>query len=393
MSDTDIKELVATLEAAREAYYEGDAPLMSDAEYDALEDELRSLDPKNAFLKKVGATAKKSKWKKVKHGAPMGSQNKAQTIEELEDWFKSRKADLVREYGGTLSGAALQKKMGEIENATLVVSEKCDGISLSLVYKDGKLIQAITRGNGIEGEDILRNVQRMQGVQPKQAGFSGWIRGEVMLYKSTHRKHTSEYKNPRNAASGIARRESDASACKHLTVLQYQVIRRGGKAIPNKLAEFKYLQKRQCSVPNYWAVSSIREIIKVYEEYVEGARARLDYEIDGLIVEFADPEFQEALGVHDGRPKGSIALKFPHEKKITKLRDVQWQVGLSGRVTPVAEFDPVDIAGATLTRASLATAAHVEKLKLYRGCRILVARRNEVIPRIERNVDEGIDND
>lgn len=392
MSQTDLKDLVVTLEEAREAYY-NDAPLMSDAEFDSLEDELRVLAPKHAFLKGVGSKTKKSKWLKVKHAAPMGSQNKAQTIEELADWLKSRKADLVSEYGSTLKGATLQQKMADIENAKLLVSDKCDGISLSLSYVDGQLTQAVTRGDGTEGEDILRNVLLMQGVQPKQAGYSGWLRAEVMLFKSSHQKNVPEYKNPRNAASGIARRFSDSTSCKHLTVLHYQAIRKGGKAIPSKIAEFKYLQKRKCAVPNFWAVSTLAEIVTIYEEYVEGARKALDYEIDGLVIEFADPEFQEALGVKDGRPKGSIALKFPHEKKTTRLKDIIWQVGLSGRITPVALFDSVVLGGVTVERASLATAGHVEKLKLFPNCRILVARRNDVIPRVEKNVDEGILND
>ena len=388
MSQTDINDLVATLEEAREAYYNDD-PLMSDAEFDALEDELRTLAPKHAFFKKVGSTAKKSKWAKVKHTSAMGSQNKAQTIEELEDWFKSRKADLVSEYGSTLKGAALQQKLSDVENAKLLISDKCDGISLSLVYKDGALIQAVTRGDGVEGDDILTNVLKMQGVQAKQAGFSGWLRAEVMLFKSAHKKHVPEYKNPRNAASGIARRFSDSSSAKHLTVLHYQAIRKGGTAIPNKIAEFKYLEKRQCAVPNYWVVSSVSEVTTVYEEYIEGARVALDYEIDGLVIEFADPEFQEVLGIKDGRPKGSIALKFPHENKSTGLKPgeagVRAQVGLSGRITPVAMFDPpVDIAGVTVSKASLSNYDEVKRLGLTHGAKVLVSRRNDVIPKCEK---------
>jgi len=391
MAIRDIEELVATLEAASEAYYNGD-PIMSDAEFDALEDELRSLAPKHKYFKRVGAKASKTKWAKVKHDAPMGSLLKVNTEKELHAWYDACIGDL-KAYAKGLKGQARKDFLARVEEAQLVVSEKLDGASVSLVYKDGKLIHALLRGEGDEGEDILSNVIKMLGLQKVQKGFTGWQRGEIILGKKLHTKHLGEYKSRRNAAVGISRRESDASACKYLTVSHYQAIRKGGKAIKDKITEFLMLKKRMCATPFFKLVDGSDGVVEIYEEYVEGARAALDYDIDGLVVEFNDPELMEVLGDSSGRPKGARAFKFPHVKKITRLRDIRWQVGLSGRVTPVAEFDPVDLAGATLARASLATARHVAKLRLFPGCRVLVSRRNEVIPRIEKNVDEGIDNE
>lgn len=374
---TEISELVATLEAAREAYYNGEASL-SDAEYDALEDELRTLAPKHAFFKKVGAKTS-SKWRKMKHTAPMGSQFKVNSIEELAVWFESKKKDLLK--------LAPKEMHNRIKEAQLCVSEKLDGISVSLVYKNGKLVHAITRGDGEEGEDILRNVEQMQkvcGVR-KFSGkaFTGCIRGEIILPKKAHQKFLSEYKNPRNAASGIARRETDAEMCKHLVVRQYQVL--GNIDTPWKYTELGLLGH---DTPVYHTCCDIEQVRKLYEKFLK-TRDTLDYEIDGLIVEFDDLEFQEMLGEQDGRPKGSVALKFPHEMKPTKLRRVRWQVGLSGRITPVAEFDPVDLAGVTVTNASLHNPDYINALGLTDGAKILVSRRGDVIPQVEKVLVHG----
>jgi len=387
MSATDTNTLVATLEEARDAYYNGQ-PVLSDSEFDALEDELRAIDPKHAFLKGVGAKSKPSKWVKATHDAPMGSLLKAQTPDELKTWYDSRIADLLA-YGASLpTFEDKQAFTTRVEQAQLVVSEKLDGISISLVFDDGDLKQAVTRGDGSQGEDIFRNVSLMAGIQASQKGFSGWERGEVILKKSTHKKHASEYKNTRNAASGISRRESDNRQCKHLTVIHYQAIRKGGKALKDKVTELKMLEARKCATPNWSVVEDATGVLEVYEEYLSGTRKRLDYDIDGLVIEFNDPEFMEILGERDGRPKGAIALKFPHEQKVTTLNNVRWQVGNSGRVTPVAEFDPVDIAGVTVSKASLHTIERVQALKLFKGCKVLISRRNDCIPYLEENLSE-----
>jgi len=390
MAVRDIKELVALLEAARDAYYNTDTPLMSDAEYDALEDELRSLAPKHPFLKGVGAKATKTKWAKVKHDAPMGSLLKVNVEKELRAWYDACIGDL-KAYAAGLKGQARKDFLARVEAAKLVVSEKLDGASISLVYKDGKLIHALLRGEGDEGEDILPNVLKMLGLQKIQKGFTGWQRGEIILGKKLHAKHLADYKSRRNAAVGICRRESDASACKHLTVSHYQAIRKGGNAIKDKITEFLMLQKRMCATPFFKLVDGPDGVVEIYEEYVEGARAALDYDIDGLVVEFNDPELMEVLGDSSGRPKGARAFKFPHEEKATTLNNVRWQVGLSGRVTPVAEFDGVDLIGATVVQASLANMDRIKSLGLTEGAKILVTRRNDVIPHVEKVLRHATD--
>jgi len=379
MSDREIQDLVEQLQQARDAYY-NDAPVMSDAEYDALEDELRELDPKNAFFKQVGAKTKTTKWKKVKHGAPMGSLLKVQNQEEFDKWAKDTEDKIAK-----------GERAGDLEEAKrdLVVSEKLDGISISLKYEKGKLVQAVTRGDGETGEDITRNVLLMKGVVKDARDLTGFIRGEIILKKSDHQKHVPEYKNPRNAASGIAKRESDADPCKHLTVVCYQVLSRQ-HPITAKSVEFKLLKALGFTVPN-WKRVKPSGVASMYQDYINTTRAGLDYEIDGLVVEHDDLTVMEHLGEHDGRPKGARAFKFPHEKQPTRLREIVWQVGNSGRVTPVAYFDTVELAGASVSQASLHNVSNIHRLAadspqklMGLSDKILVSRRNDVIPYVEK---------
>jgi len=298
-----------------------------------------------------------------------GSLNKAQSNDETVSWHKSCGS------GGSL-----------------LWSDKCDGISIALYYKDGKLEQAVTRGDGEVGEDITRNVVKMKGIVPTIKGLTGFVRGEIVLRKSDHVAHFPTYANPRNAASGIAKR-LDGTGSEHLTVLHYQIIRFSGTPIPTKQAQFKILAHLGAALPSWGVVNTLDEFEAIYQRYIDGDREALDYDIDGLVVEFDDAGTMESLGQKNHRPKGAVAYKFGHMEKPTILRSVEWQVGNTGRVTPVAIFDPVPLAGVQVKRASLAGVRQVNHLKLYEGCRILVARRNDVIPRVEANLDLGIKND
>jgi DNA ligase (NAD+) len=387
MSQKEIQELVEQLEQASDAYYNGD-PIMADAEFDALEDELRVLDPKNAWFKRVGAKAKKTKFKEVKHGAPMGSLNKVQTPDEFDKWADDVDDKLTK-----------AEKAGELDDAprTLVVSEKLDGISISLKYEKGKLVQAVTRNDGVTGDDITRNVLLMKGAVEKARDLTGYVRGEIIVRKSVLAKHFPGYKNPRNTAAGTAKREKDPAPCKHLEILCYQVISTKHD-IPTKTVEFKLLESLGFMTP-YWETCDgtktkgqpEQQAQKIYQRYVDKARAALDYDIDGLVIEHDDLGVMEHLGEHDQRPKGARAFKFPHEEQPTRLRDVVWQVGNSGRVTPVAYFETVTLAGASVSQASLHNVDNIGRLAekcpqglLGYGDMILVSRRNDVIPYVEK---------
>ena len=374
-----LRAKLALVQEADDAYHNG-SPIMDDATYDAHRDSLVAMvaaaDPKDpvtveavGYLTLVGASVGNSKWVKVVHKAPMTSLNKVQVEAELDEWA----SDLGP--GGA--------------GASYVLSDKCDGISISLIYVNDRLVQALTRGDGEVGEDITRNVVRMKGVVHVIKGFTGQLRGEIVLRRSDWKTHFPTYSNPRNAAAGIAKRE-DGVGVEHLTVLHYQMIRESGKAIPSKVVEFQALAALGCAVPNWYGPYTLGDVKAQYAEYVAGKRAALDYDIDGLVVELNDLIAMDNLGLLNKRPKGAVAYKFPHEKKPTTLRNVRWQVGKSGRVTPVAEFDEIELAGVRVKQASLHNVARVRLLKLFVGCSILVSRRNDVIPMVEANLDDNI---
>jgi len=371
MSQARIDQLATQLQAAADAYYGPSGPVMSDASYDKLYDELVVLDPTHAFLTKVGASVADSGWKKAKHGRPMASLNKAQSEAEFRAWAAA---------------------CGFQDGSDLIEMDKLDGASISLRWENGRFVQGITRGDGETGEDITVNAQQMQFPKVIPGGLSGYVRGEVIVKQSVFKAEFPGQSNPRNTANGTMKRQSDADGCKHLTVIAFDWLPDTG-ALPSKSDEFKLLETWGFETPRWAVVASLTEAEKVYADYVATIRDSLDYDIDGLVIQFDDQDTMESLGDQGRGPKGAVAYKFCHEEKETILRDIQWQVGKSGRITPVAIFDEVDCGGARLKRASLAGVRQVEHLKLYTGCRILVARRNDVIPRVEANLDLGIEND
>jgi len=358
--------LAAQLEAASAAYYAGGTPVMSDAAYDALEDKLRAAAPDHPVFSKIGAPAN-SGWIKVAHPIPLGSLAKAQDEAEFLTWAAKLPA-----------------------GKELLVSEKLDGISLLLTYQDGKLERGETRGDGTVGEDITRNVRIMKGVLPT-VPWSGtvYVRGEVVCKKSDFAAHFQGESNPRNTASGTAKRQSGWQKAQHLTFMAYNLTLVAAEA-PSRHGELRALENAGFLVPPWSQQPAASQALAVHSNYLQGLRDSLDYDIDGLVIELDDTDARRAMGESDMRPKGAIALKFPHDAKATTLRNIVWQVGNSGRVTPVAEFDATDLAGAQVSRASLHNVAYLQSLAsdagqacLCAGDSILVSRRNDVIPYVE----------
>jgi len=354
--------LASAITEARKAYYAG-TPTMTDAEFDALEDSLRALDPNHPVLANVGA-APVSGWTKVKHSIPMGSLNKAQDRNDMVQWFN----DIVG------------------NSPEVIVMDKCDGIAIALRFDKGTLTQAITRGDGITGEDITRNVRLMKGIPSNLGQWSGWVRGEIVCTKADFAAHFPGESNPRNTAAGTAKRQSDPSKCKHLTVIAFGMIPDVG-TLTHKEQELASLDAGGFTVPQWATASGFLTCQMAYEGYVQGKRDATPYDIDGLVVVINDTNDWTLAGERNNRPAGSIAYKFPHESQSTTLRNVRWQVGNTGRVTPVAEFDPVDLAGASVKQASLHNVANIERLTdgcgLFKDDCILVSRRNDVIPYVE----------
>lgn len=357
-----IQELADRIIKARDDYYNKNITVVSDAVYDAWVDELKTLDPTNKAIVSIGAPVVQSEWKKAQHQMSMGSLDKVNTPDELTKW-------------------ANEVAPGE----KLFTIEKLDGISIEVVYENSQLIQAITRGNGIIGEDITVNVVKMQGALHKlpHVGFNGSLRGEIIMKKSVHQKHFSDKANPRNAASGVAKR-LDSVGVEHLNVLFYQVL--GNVEFSTEYEQANWLLYNGYSVPVFGLFDTVDTVNNYWRNYQDHIRSTLDYDIDGLVVRINNLDKQAALGDKDLRPKGARAFKFDNETRESVIRDIIWQVGNSGRLTPVAVIDPVDLVGATITRASIYNIAYIEELQLDIGATVLVSRANDVIPRIEQLV-------
>jgi DNA ligase (NAD+) len=366
-----ISELVEHLQRCRDAYY-NDTPLVSDAAYDALEDELRGLEPSHPFLREVGAPARETsvrEWEKARHAIPMGSLNKAVGVEEFLKW--AARCDEL----------ALKQGLPAISGA-LFVTEKLDGISLAVAYEQGRLVDALTRGDGEVGERITANARRMKGVPARlESPASITVRGEIVLKLSDLRAAFPGAANPRNQASGTSKR-FDGQGCESLTVLFYDL---EGEEHPTETSKFQRLQALGFLTPNFQE-ATLEGALALHRAYEEERRSRLDYEIDGLVVRANDVHAQHMLGEKGRRPRAAVAFKFASQAKITKVVDVIWETGASGRVSPIALVEAVELAGATVQRASLHNAGNVATLGLGPGDEVLVSRRNDVIPYVEEVV-------
>lgn len=347
-----IKELETKIIQARNDYYNAH-PTVSDSVYDAWVDELTKLDPNNKAITAIGAPVVSS-WDKITHEVPMQSLNKAQTIDDFEKWAASCAAK------------------------TFLICEKLDGISISLKFENGTLIQAATRGDGNIGENITSNVIKMNGICKLNKPFTGYIRGEIVLTKTMHKEHFPDYSSARNAASGISKRY-DGTGSNHLTVISYSV---EGEDFGSEQELFDTIKSYGLITPNY-SIGSISDVIKTWKEYQSDLRDKLDYDIDGLVIRINDRAQQLSLGEKNHRPMGAIAFKFDSPSAESVLRNIIWQTGDTGRITPVGEFDEVNLIGAKIQRASLYNYSYITSLGVDIGATILIKRANDVIPRIE----------
>jgi DNA ligase (NAD+) len=362
--------VAARLEKYRASYYAGH-PEISDAAYDALEDELRDLDPTHPVLARVGSAELVAEWPKARHEIPMGSLNKAVNEEELRAWL-ARCEELAEKDG-----------LGPVSD--LFVAEKLDGISIEVIYRDGKMVDAITRGDGETGERITQNVARMKGVPARiKDKRSMSVRGEIILRLSDMKKHFTAGTSPRNLAAGTAKR-FDGGNNEHLTVLFYDVA--DHLDLPTEVEKFAYIRSLGFATPSTMH-GGIDDVLALYKRYSDGLRQELDYEIDGLVIYVNDLHKQSLLGEVNRRPRGAVAFKFASPAKVTTVLEIRWDTGPSGRVTPVAIVAPVELAGATVQRASLHNATNVRTLGIGVGDEVLVSRRNDVIPYVEEVVEK-----
>ncbi len=364
----EIANLEQKISAAKTNYYNGSATTsddeyISDDEYDLLVEDLSLLDPHHKLITNVGAEPS-SEWTKEKHLYPLGSLNKLNSLPDFKDWYKQYSA-----------------------NIDVCLVEKLDGLSIGAEYNNGKLVKAILRGNAIEGENILNNFVKMLGVQQSVSdNFTGILRGEILLTNNLHQKHFKEYANPRNSASGICRK-LDGIGCQYLSVYFYQVI--GNIDFKSEMEQFSFLKKNNLLVPNYYICSSPDEVWKLYNQYCDKKRNELNYWIDGLVVSCNDLAHQKEMGEIHHRPRAKIAIKFPNQFAKTTIKEVDWQVGNSGRLTPVAWFEPIDLLGSIVEKASLYNPAYIKQINVGINSTVLVCKANEIIPRVEKTLTPG----
>ena len=343
--------LYSQLKKAQDEYYQTGSSTLSDKEYDELLEQLK-IEDKAAYqqlLSEVGSDLTQH-WDKFEHKYKMGSLSKCNTFEEFTEWAKKFR-------GG------------------YIVEEKLDGISVSLYYDEGKITRAVSRGNGEVGDEFTRNVIKMRGV-PKTIKFKGEfvVRAEIVLKHSDWQKMPEDKrgKNPRNTAAGAAKK-LNGELCDQLSVIAYDILNVDEKDTTDFLLAnygFTVAFRKLCSTPE--------ECLEVYNEYVTSKRSSLDWDIDGLVI-----KTQKVYPEEDWRkPKNAIAWKFPHQYVETYINEISWQTS-GERVTPVAHFQPVECAGVTVSKASLHNWKFIEKLGITEHCKVLISRRNDVIPYVE----------
>lgn len=363
----------------------GPAYRLAVREYRAAWEALRAAAPDDPIFGEV-PPAEAKEWPKARHEIPMGSLNKVNTPEELAAW--AARCDELAAAAGLppISGA-------------LLATEKLDGLSLELLYQDGRLEAAVTRGDGVLGELITANVRRMQRV-PATIAASGRlsVRGEIVLKKSDAERmivwkravdrHFEELRSLRNMAAGLARAKEPRylrGVC-FLTVVCYDL--EGAEELATERTKLAYLRALGFEVPPDGA-GDMSATLARFEEYAGRLRESLDYEIDGLVVRADDLRAAALLGELNNRPRAAVAFKFAHEMQVTQLLDILWSTGDTGRITPIAQTQPVFLAGAEVRQASLHNWANVKRLGIGIGDQVLVSRRNDVIPYVEKVEAKG----
>jgi len=349
---------------AKHAYYFGAEPIMSDAEYDSLEDELRALAPDDPVLALVGSPVPAdSILTKARHAMPMGSQNKVNSEAEFRTW--------VEKSGGP----------------PLHVSLKGDGASAAAYYREGRLVQAISRGDGVVGEDVTANAMRFQGL-PAWVGtaFTGAVRFEVILTVADWaRIDPARSKNPRNAGSGIMGRKNGYQ-CEFLTAFAFDIDeqRDGGSVrFASETEKLARLTELGFNLIPHELCASVDAAIAWYRD-VAARRETLPFWIDGVVIKIDDVARQEELGVTAGRPKGQVAWKFDSAGAETVLEDVIVSGGHTGSLVPTAQLRPVDIGGTTVSSASLANFDEIARLDVAIGDSVWLIKANDIIPKVIR---------
>ena len=383
-----IKELRELIEKYSYYYYTLNESLISDVEFDKLLKELEELEKVNPQYSmfdsptmQVGSSLKNTKFSKVTHKEKMLSLSNSYNIGEIEDFIKR-----------------VDKLLENRKKPSYVLEVKLDGLSISVTYKDGKLVQGVTRGDGVIGEDVTENILQIQSI-PKflKEKIDIEVRGEIVLPISKFQKINEKrlangeeiFANPRNAASGTLR-QLDPEIVKERGLDCYFYFVVGGEkyGIKTHREAFDFIEKIGLKTTGIDEVLTSVEEIDKRIEYWKDAREKLDYETDGMVLKVNEIEYWEVLGNTTKSPRWAIAYKFPAKQVSTKLLGITWQVGRTGKVTPVAELEEVEVSGSRVKRASLHNFDEIVRKDIKIGDKVFIEKAAEIIPQVVKSIKE-----
>ena len=405
----EVKQLHQQINQYNHQYYVLDQPSVPDAEYDRLMRELLAIEEKHPELKTIDSPSQKvggqplKAFTQVTHQVPMLSLDNVFSIDEWQAFIKR-----------------IQDRLGSDKSIVICAEPKLDGLAVSLRYEQGVLVQAATRGDGSTGENITENIRTIKSIPLKLIGESGIdypdiveVRGEVFMPKASFeqlnetaiKKGEKSFANPRNAAAGSLRQlDSKITAKRNLDFYAYGLGFVGdlsasdeveGKQIflknshYQRLCQVKSLGLPMC--PEVRLLADQQQVQAFYQDILD-KREQLSYEIDGTVLKVDDISLQERLGFVARAPRWAIAYKFPAQEELTTVEEVEFQVGRTGAITPVARLKPIFVGGVTVSNATLHNQDEIERLGLKIGDTVVIRRAGDVIPQIVSVVLEKRDN-
>lgn len=368
-----MKSMIKEIDKHNYNYYVLDNPTISDSEYDKLYYSLVDLEKQSGIVlpfsptQRVGDTILKE-FEEHKHEVRLYSLNKVRDYADLESWV----ADMKR----------------LANNTDFSVEYKFDGLQIVLEYNDGQFVRATTRGNGLVGEDVSAQVKTIRTV-PLSIPFKGrlLVQGEGMMKNSSFEKYNQtaevKLKNPRNAVSGAIRNlDARETAKRNLDYFCYSILKCEDKNFSTQKQAHDFLVEQGFQTGNFFEIcQNSQEIIQKIQQ-IDKIKSNLDILIDGMVIKINDISHRDEIGYTAKYPRWAVAFKFEAQEVSTMLNNVVWQVGRSGRITPIAELEPVELAGATVTRATLNNIDDIRRKGVYQNSRVFVRRSNEVIPEI-----------
>jgi len=378
-----MEELIGEISKASYSYYVLDDPYMSDMQWDRLYDELRALEAETGEVlegsptRKVGGATLQG-FAEHRHINRLWSMDKVQSLEELDAWI------------------ARTEKLAGRSDLLYYVEYKFDGLTLNLTYDGGKLVQAATRGDGSVGEAIPEQAKTIHSV-PREIPYKGLmeVQGECIMRLSTLEKYNKAHpeaplKNARNAAAGALRNlDPSVTASRHLDAFFYQIGTIENPPYRTQPEMIAFLKENGFQTSPYLGSGRGREELEKCIREIETERGSLDWLIDGAVIKIGDAALREQMGFTEKFPRWAVAYKFKAEEAVTKLLDVTWELGRTGKLTPLAHVEPVDFYGVTVSKATLNNLGDIQRKDVAIGCNVWIRRSNDVIPEIMGRAGEA----